>query len=107
MFGLLDDDAPPPRFSFSALVSLVTCVGVAYLEAQAFWRLAVTSPYFLLVEILSAVVIVAPATLLASIVSFIAIYFKQGRWAFVGFAIMGVPYVIFAIYLLIAALVTR
>ena len=107
MFDLLDESEPPPRFSFSALVALVASAGAAWWEATLLWDVARTGSAYFLLAILVAPIALFPPALLASLICAVAIYFKQGRWAFIGFGLMGLPYALFVVYLVVDALVRQ
>jgi hypothetical protein len=103
MFGLLDDNEPPPTFTFSALVALVASAGAASFEAFVLWQLTLVSNEFFFMAILGAILGITPVAGLAGVLCAIALYFKQDRWVRVAVAIMAVPYALFAIYLIVTS----
>jgi hypothetical protein len=106
VFDLFNDSEPAARFSLSALIALVASAAVAGWAAYLLWGIAISGGYPLLIALLAFATLV-PLTLAAALLCFVAIYFKQGRWGAVGFAIMGLPYAVFVGHLVVVDFVRQ
>ena len=100
MFGLLDNNDPPPRFSLSALLALAAGAAMCCWTIVVLIGVLTTGSNYLLLALLFAAIALVPAGVLACVFCCFAMYFKQERWAYLSFGLMGLPYILVVIYLI-------
>ncbi len=103
MRGLLPDNEPPPRFTFSSLLALLAAAATLGLElwAMVSWQVAPS------LEAFAAVFYLPVAVLVTLALCGIAIYLRPARWGLIGIAAVLAPVVVYPVVLLVLEALRR